>query len=266
MSNGGPHRPLVLTLAGALGVALLVIAFLLGRESSRDAGHREPDEPAASATSESNAPGDTPAENDERPWPEWANLDEWDPSSAEPPVAQTYEGRIEQHPDGRVLLSNRNLDGSSHSPPPTGTPQPTPDPSTERIRANTSDPGSVATYFQRVDAIRSSDSATDPNVFARDVLSATMKGSTDGFDQLIDDTRRMRDEMAALDPPAACLAYHRESIEALDDSRAILETMKTAIQSGNIGMLTQITQRAGLLQSRAETLEALRRQALATVR
>ena len=264
MSNGARHRSLVFVLAGALGVALLVIAFLLGRESSRDAEHREPDPLPASATVEPNAAGDTPAQNAERPWPEWADLEEWDPNATESPVTQTYEGRIEQHPDGRVLLSNRNFDGSSQSPMPSGTPQPTADPST--AGTNASDPASVDAYFQRVDAIRSSSSATDPNAFAREVLSATMKGSTDAFDQLVEDTQRMRDEMASLDPPAACLAYHHESIKALDDSRAILETMKTAIQSGNIGMLTQVTRQAGLLQSRAETLEALRRQALATAR
>jgi hypothetical protein len=42
--------------------------------------------------------------------------------------------------------------------------------------------------------------------------------------------------------------------------------MKSAIQAGDIQALTQITQRAGALQAKADTLEALRGQILANAR
>ncbi len=259
---------MVYVLGGALGVSLLVIAFLLGRESSR-----APDEEAASAAAnsapavvDSSEPSAAAGVNPERRWPEWADLDERQPGGADAQTVPSYEARVEPGPDGRILLSNRNLDGSTH------TPTTTPSPGSAAPSTATAPPSAgaaqsdVASYFARVDTIRSSSATVDPNAFAMDLIKATMKGSTEGFDELIDDTKRMRTEMAAIEAPPECEAYHRESLAALDESQAILETMKTAIQRGDMGALTRVTQQASGLQARADTLEALRSQILANAR
>lgn len=260
---------MVFVLGGALGVALLVIAFLLGRESSRTPEEESPSADANTLLPPSEA-GDPSAAfagtNPERQWPEWADLDEWQPSEAEAQPAPTYGGRIETGPDGRILLSNRNLDGSSHTPTATPSSPRSTSPSVEASSSSGTNGGGVASYFQRVDAIRSSSAAVDPNAFAMDLIKATMNGSTDGFDELIDDTKRMRTEMAAIEAPPECQAYHQESLAALDESQAILETMKTAIQKGDMQALTRVTQQASALQARADTLEALRKQIVANAR
>ena len=264
VSSESQNRVVVYVLGAALGGCLLIIAFLLGRESSRTAEQNEA-EPLAAGPAAMEPTGEA-APSGERRWPEWAELDEWEPGDAEAQITQTYDGRIERHPDGRIVLSNRNLDGTSHSPTATQAQQ---GPAIEPLPAaatTATNEGDVVAYFQRVDEIRSSNAAADPNAFAMDLVKATMKGSTDGFDELIDDTKRMRSEMAAIEPPIECQAYHRESLTALDDSQKVLETMKNAITSGNIQALTQITQQAGVLQSKAKTLEALRQQILANAR
>ncbi len=267
--NDAPNRSMVFVLGGALGVSLLVIAFLLGRESSRTN-----DEETASASADPlpaaadpDQPSATAGVNLERQWPKWADLDESQAGEAETQSDPSYQPRIETGASGRILLSNRNLDGSSHSPT-TAAPSPRQaSPATaERPAAGSSNGADVVSYFQRVDAIRSSSAAVDPNAFAMDLIKATMKGSTEGFDELIDDTKRMRAETAAIDAPPECQAYHRESLAALDESQAVLETMKTAIQKGDMQALTRITQQASALQARAETLDALRSQILANAR
>jgi hypothetical protein len=261
-----PNRALVYVLGGALFASLLVIAFLLGRESSRTAAPSDAGQTASSTADGSGSPATTPVP--ERRWPEWADLDDADPDVPDPEVTETHAGRIERHQDGRIVLSNRNLDGSSHTPTsdsPTTLTRTEPS-SAVGTTAVASDAGAVVAYFERVDAIRSSNDAVDPNAFAMDLIKASMKGSTEGFDELIADGVRMQNEMAAIEPPPACAVYHRESLAAMAQSQAILETMRDAIQSGNIQALTQVTSQASVLQSKAETLDALRQQILANAR
>ena len=105
-----------------------------------------------------------------------------------------------------------------------------------------------------------------PPLVRRGVLLDVAHLAPEGFDDLISDTERMQNEMAAIEPPPECRAYHRESLQTLEDSKEILETMRDSITSGNIQALTQITQRAGVIQSRAKTLDTLRQQILANAR
>lgn len=272
MRSDPPNRSLLFALAGALGLCLLVIAFLLGRlsseapDTSATAAPAAPENRARAPEVGEDVPAPTPTENPEHRWAEWEDSEGWDPSGPAPQVDQEDEARIERQPDGRILLSNRNLDGTSHVPSSTPAyPQPTA--ATSAVPGSTKGNGAnIASYFQRVDAVRSSSSAADPNAFAMDLIKATMKGSTEGFDELIEDTKRMRNELAAIEPPPECIAYQRESLSALDDSQAILDAMKNAILNGDMGALTQITQRAGALQAKADTLETLRRQTLENAR
>ena len=267
MPNDSPNRAVVYVLGGALFASLLVIAFLLGRESSRDADPSGAPLAEPASADGSDAPVAASADPKRR-WPAWADLDDAAPDRPEPDITETYAGRIERHHDGRIVLSNRDLDGSSHTPTADSPTAPTPTEAspatTTTARAN--DAGAVVAYFERVDAIRSSNDAVDPNAFAMDLIKATMKGSTEGFDELIADGARMQSEMAAIEPPPSCAVYHRESLAAMAQSQAILETMRDAIQSGNIQALTQVTSQASVLQSKAETLDALRQQILASAR
>jgi hypothetical protein len=179
----------------------------------------------------------------ERRWPEWADLDEWtgeDVHRSDPAIA-----RIERRPDGTMLLSNR---GSPNAPTPTSS------------SAAVANEVTVSDYFLRMDVIRSEVGAGDPNVFAMDMIKAALSGSTAGFDQLIADTKNMESAIRALTPPEACESYHQANIEALADSREVLERMKSTISRRDFDALARIARDAQTLQTKAQALQQMRRE------
>lgn len=255
MSTPASSRTAVIALSVALGAALVVIAFLLGRESVRapeTAGETQlPGAPVLTTE-----PEVVDEQQDPRRWPAWADLDEWNDVD-EPAVAVVdtpASERIERRPDGTVLLSNRsNADAA---------PQAT--------SKSPSDYGgsAVAAYFLRIDTIHSQSGAGDPNTFAMGLIKAGLGGSTAGFDELLRDTQRMEKEIRQVTPPPSCEAYHRESLVALSESRELLEEMKTAFAERDFSRLTTIAQQASDLQAKANALQDMRERIVgsATVR
>lgn len=217
----------------------MVIAFLLGRESNRS--------PAPEAalpappTSEQEAV-DAPAE--QRRWPAWADLDQWEDVEDQGYAAESIGERIEHRPNGTLLLSNRG--GAADAP---GVKRDPPPPSTG---------SSVSDYFSSVDMIRSEAGAGDPNTFAMGLIKAGMGGSTAGFDQLIADAQRMEQEIRQLTPPPACADYHEANLNALAESRVILQEMKSAFAKRDFSSLTATAQEAGTLQRKARELQKMR--------
>jgi hypothetical protein len=250
----GSDRRTVLALCIALGAALLLIAFLLGRESAGTAGRE-------AVLTEASRPAGVDAdpversteEKSSRRWPAWANLTDDDPADVR--AADSSRGvveRVEVDPrDSFALTQNRNR------------PQP-------QTRSNVpGDTGlspqgvSVGAYFQEVDLIHSEEGAGDPNAFAMDLIKGGLGGATSGFDQLIADTKQMEREMQSLNPPASCEAYHAASIEALVESRAVIESMKRAIVGRDIEQLNAIALQSKVLQKKALAMKEMRRQILA---
>ena len=89
-------------LSAALVAALMVIAFLLGRESNRSPAPKAA--LPAPPTSEQ-AAVDAPTE--QRRWPAWADLDQWEDVEDQGFAAEPVGERIERRPNGTLLLSNR---------------------------------------------------------------------------------------------------------------------------------------------------------------
>lgn len=233
----------LIALSVGLGVALLVIAFLLGRESMRAPERAEtatlPRVPALIPE-----PDVLAEEGEPRRWPEWADLDDSveveEPAVEELPAA----GRIERRPNGTVLLSNRS---SADAP-------------TRATSKSPSDYGgsAVAAYFLRIDTIHSRSGAGDPNTFAMGLIKAGLGGSTAGFDELLRDTQRMEKALRQVTPPPSCEGYHKESLVALSESRALLEEMKAAFAEQDFSRLATIAQRASDLQAKANALQEMR--------
>lgn len=229
-------------LGGALVLALLAIAFLLGRESVQTSAGPEPltevgiPSPPIIQPTEAEAP---------EPGPDWRALDLDEPAvtaanDATPEMAE----RIERQADGTFLLTNsgseREIRSDPQAPPP------------EQNTATVSD------YFRALDAVRSEQGAGDPTTFAMGLIKAGLGGSTSGFDQLIDDTERMELEMKQIRPAPGCEQYHQASIEALAEGRALLDDLKTAISNRDIQKLTTMARRAGELETKAKSMDAMR--------
>lgn len=249
MSTPASSRTAVIALSLALGTALVMIAFLLGRESVR----------APETARETHLPGApflttehdiVDEQQDARRWPAWADLDEWNDVD-EPAVAvldTPAAERIERRPDGTVLLSNRS--NADAAPPATS--------------KSPSDYGgsAVAAYFLRIDTIHSQSGAGDPNTFAMGLIKAGLGGSMTGFDELLRDTQRMEKDIRQVTPPPSCEAYHKESLVALSESRELLEELKTAFEEQDFSRLSMIAQQASDLQARANALQDMREQVI----
>ena len=244
----------MLALCVALGAALLVIAFLLGRDSVRTVPGDAVSEEAARPARLQPDPGNRSTEKaSRRRWPAWADPTDEDPSELQ--AAGASRGvveRIEAHPSkGFALTPN-----SSRTRPGTRRDAPV---------ASASDPQGlrVRSYFQEVDLIQSEAGAGDPNAFAMDLIKGGLGGATSGFDQLIEDTRVMEQAMQDVTPPASCESYHQASIDALVESREMIERMKRAIVGRDIGELNAIALQSKALQRKAQALKEMRQRILA---
>lgn len=244
MAADGSNRKLVLGLATALGGALLVIAFLLGRETNRSA----PSRPAVEK-----APPPVPDLKPEtaqarRQWPDTKPSDYGYIDVQKQPSA-----RIERRADGTIEISNTRNDNRAQSVSndwPTPTPKPVADDADDAVSA----------YFQQVDLIRSNEGTGDPKSFAMNLVKSSIDGSTSGFDRLIADSARMERELQRLTPPPSCERYHQATLEAIVEGREMLEGMKNAIAAGDIEQLKAIAQQAASLQAKAEALSEMQEQ------
>jgi hypothetical protein len=242
MAVRDPRTAMLFGLGGALVLALLAIAFLLGRESARTSA-----DPAPLAEAEIPSPPIVePAEEDApQPRPDWRALDRGEPAAnAESDTTPEMAERIERQANGKFLLTNSGNERKVRAEP--QDPQPGPNTTT------------VSDYFRAVDAVRSEQGAGDPNTFAMGLIKAGLGGSTSGFDQLIDDTKRMELEMKQIRPAPGCEQYHQASIDALAEGRELLDELKTAISNRDIQGLTTMAQRAGELEAKAKSMDAMR--------
>ncbi|MBT8470536.1 MAG: hypothetical protein KJN97_17450 [Deltaproteobacteria bacterium] len=255
MSERGSDRRTVVALSVALGAALLLIAFLLGRESA-GAPEGEAVSPGASRPADVDPdPLELPTEDESsRRWPAWADLTDENPSRAR---ATDSAGRVVERIEGPPADSFAATQTQDPAQPQTRP--------NAAVKAPAEQQGSsVEAYFQQVDLIHSEEGAGDPNAFAMDLIKGGLGGASSGFDQLIADTKRMEREMYTLTPPVSCESFHEASIEARVESREMLERMKRAIMGRDIEQLNAIALQSKTLQTKARAMKEMRRQILAS--
>jgi hypothetical protein len=236
-------RITVFALGGALVLALLVIAFLLGRESARiSTGPEKVAEGEIPSPSIAQPPAE---ESAPEPRPDWRALDrgEATANAGDNPTPEMAE-RIQRQADGTFLLTNSGRDRAIRAE--------------ENVAQPQENTATVSAYFRELDLIRSEQGAGDPNVFAMGLITAGLGGSTSGFDKLIEDTERMEQEVRQIRPPPVCEHYHQASIEALAEGRELLEELKTAITERDIEGLVAMARRAGDLQAKAQSMDEMR--------
>jgi len=254
VSEGGSDRRTVLALCIALGGALLLIGFLLGRESGGTAARDAVSAEALRAAGVDSGQVERSAkEESSRRWPAWADLRDEDHSDvrATDSTGGVVE-RIEVEPT-ESFATTRN----QNRPEPQARPVAADEARTDQRE------GSVEAYFLQVDLIQSEEGAGDPNAFAMDLIKGGLGGATSGFDQLIADTKQMQREMQRLTPPVSCESYHKASIEALVESREMLEGMKDAIVGRKIEQLNAMALQSKTLQGKAQAMKEMRKQILA---
>ena len=115
---------------------------------------------------------------------------------------------------------------------------------------------SVASYFDMVDRIQPGAMNGEPDGVAREMASALANGDTSGLDKMIRETEAAKTRLAAVAPPASCAAHHRESLGSLDDALAVLQSLKSAMESSDpAAQLANVAAQGNALRARAEILQ-----------
>jgi hypothetical protein len=233
----GNRRP-ILALASALGVALIVIAFLVGRLTAAPATTVVVPGPAIAA-----ARG-TPAAA-----PENGN---GGAGGASAPMGST-EAITSPHgaapPPPSVALSATDS-GTPETAPVSvgGVPG--------RPASGGSDRAAVAAYFNALEK-QSDIGVGDPQAFAKSILDSVGSGDFSSFDSLVTKARAQRDLLRGLTPPSECAAHHRLALTLSERSVTMLEKMRGSLSNGDSMALLSIATEAKALESQANELKTM---------
>lgn len=144
-------------------------------------------------------------------------------------------------------------------PPPAPMPGPAPAPATPPMdpahRPPDTERAAVAAYFQAVDHIQPGELDGDPQSVAQGMVEELGKGDSSGLDGMVRQAESARSRLAALAPPPACAAYHRESLADLDASLELLRGMKQALSASDADALSSLNSKATALRARSEALQ-----------
>ncbi len=224
------YRPLIMALAGALGLALLTIAFLIGRLTA----------PLVAATSISPSPWSAPSTS-ASPRPEATA----EPTTvASPFVAPGVEASnppdTAATPDSRLNVVSPSAVGAAAPPGST--------PSTEASQ--------IAAYFQQVDGMQDM-GVGDPQTFAASLLKSVSSGDFSAFDDLLGKARSQRQRLQSLSPPRSCGEHQRLALSLSANSVTMLERLKAALMKGDSMALMTIATEGRALESQANHLKSL---------
>ncbi|HTL97470.1 MAG TPA: hypothetical protein VL181_01575 [Holophagaceae bacterium] len=136
-------------------------------------------------------------------------------------------------------------------PQPGAIPVPPAEPVTDAMRT------AVAAYFNAMGHIQAGGMAEGPEGAAQGIVGSLMKGDSSGFDQMIQQAESARASLAAITPPQPCAAYHRESLETLDEGFSLMRSLKTALAAPDgASQVSALTAQANDLRARSEALQS----------
>lgn len=234
MGTVSVDRRLLFVLAGVAGVALLAVAFLLGRASSAP----RPDGPPADPAPERGAP---PTRAPGSPAPPLPAL----PSPAE--LLPGADAPSAFSPDPAAPLS----------PVPEAPIAPTlPAAATPLRAAHDPERASVAAYLEALDGSRPAALEGDAESVANGLAVALANGDASGLERLVRETEDARRRLASVVPPPSCTVHHRETLGSLDDALEMLRSLKEAMASPEPATaLLAVAAKATALRTRAVSLE-----------
>lgn len=229
------QQRLVIGLAASLGLALLAIAFLLGRISAKPEVIASPAQPV-NAAQPASPPNQTAAASDP--------VDAGAVLTALLPALEPSAGTQPSRESGPATLPSPAA-GLVHPP-------------------LSADQQQIAAYFNQVDRIEDM-GAGDPQAFAASMVQSMSSGDFSGFDDLLTKARAQRQRLQSISPPRACVEHHRLALSLSADSVAMLERLKAALIKGDSTALMTVATEGKTLETQTTQLkamaDAIRRQA-----
>jgi hypothetical protein len=215
-------RSLLIALGAGLGMALLALAFLLGRETA----------PRAKSVAASRATGN------DKDAPTSPALEPSHVASLAPPSAE---------PETQARESSTPYAATS-SP---GTP-------TTRAAVDPNLRAAVTRYFSELDAIEAvAKTWSDPQQLAMEIVQQSATGDSHGLDNLVVTQRQARERLRAVVVPDVCREHHALVAALMDEAIAMLNRLRQAVTAGDLDALQAITSSAHELEAQTKRLDAL---------
>lgn len=214
------NRGVLIGIGAVAAVSLLALAFVLGRESGSGGAPPPLTKIARTAPRAQEEPLSSPA-----------------------PAAAAGPERAEAHP----------ISGPAPAAPAQSVAV-----QTAPMQATGPDPerAAVVAYFDAVNRIQPASMSGDAEAIANEMGAALANGDMSGLDKMVEQTEAAKASLAAITPPAACAAFHRESLASLDDALEVVRSLKTAMQSPEpAAQLANVASRANALRARADVLQ-----------
>lgn len=229
------NRRIVAALASALGLSLLVIAFLLGRISAKPA--------TVVVATPAAAPVAAPSALPEVVAP--PSLGEVVTASSTAP-ASTLDSPTAFSP----APSFAELARQSAPMPALGTTPASAPVAGQRDRQN------VVAYFAQLERIEDV-GAGDPQAFASSMMQSLSSGDFSQFDDLLAKARTQKQRLQSMAPPSVCIEHHRMALALSSDSVTMLERLKAALMKGDSMALMGIASEGRTLETQANELKSL---------
>jgi outer membrane biosynthesis protein TonB len=237
-------RSTLTLLIATLLLALLALAFLLGRMSA-------PNAPAAAPTSVPSLAAQPPAPPPVAEANPPRRLEAADPPPPRPAASQAprpIAAEVQRPPAPQARPRPAR---PQPAVAPVSTPEPTP---VSRPR----DQADIKAYFDKIDRVLANTAAMgDANQVATQMLQQSMNGDTSGFDELQSQTRQALSALASIQAPGRCREHHQLLRRQLEQSLALVVELKQASSSLDTSGLQALAGRGQALQAEAERLKAL---------
>lgn len=219
-------------IAGGVLVVLLIVVYLLGKESGRRATEAARVDPAVASATGTEAPAPpVAAPPTPVPWPPLGTS-----TGAAAPLA-TWP------PEERPSDTNQQRTGWNDPVAPSSAADP--------------QAAAVEAYLAEIEAYGQQASSSSPQELAMTLMGQGMQGDTSGFEQLLETQRTAQRQIESMTVPLPCQEHHRRTLAALRQSLALGEKLGRGMTSGDLGGLLSLSGEARQLEAVAGELEAL---------
>ena len=225
------RRGLLIGLIGTIVVALVAIAFLVGRETGRTtdvapaAAGGDPMPEEAAATIE----------------PRRSTFPRYAPPPATPPAATTD------------IAPATPPTPAYRQPPPQASPAPA-----APATGDSSQQEAIARYFLDVDALGSgAGTAADPEQMATAIVNDGAAGNWSSFDEIARNQRSNLMRLQRMTVPPEARAHHERTVSLMQASIDLMAKVKRGMEAGDAMALTALSSEAQAMQREAEAAERL---------